>query len=442
MTHRMAILALLLAAPLLAGCSTLHDPDPFIVPADTAPLAAPTLHYRVGILPVFINDEFRATAAATNKPSSTRWVYVPDPEWCRAVSKELAEVLGNQLKCAESVVPIGEGRNMQTVLRDAWDADIDLVIRPVLHKRDCSHVSSNGAHVPALILWIAILQALTWGIADETFASDTDLQVEFWPTGRPDTTPAATRSVTAQVKHDLDDLQQGFNLFNVFITPSGMSAGQWEDIGKNLLPLSRQASQRAFVKLATASDETGFASDLRSAAPRMRTTMALLCGVSPAGGQTPHYAQDDMARIDDVLQHGLRPSPCVPYAVHTINGLQATPDKLLAEVQSLLGRGREGDRLLLCLSARGVLAPDGKAYLMLAGSDAFNPAGTALSLDALAAALAALRTPVTLIASVSWESGNEPTVAPKTDPLAELVEQVPGLVVLAASDVPGELLEI
>ena len=355
-----------------------------------------------------------------------------------------------QLECAREVrfIPAAEGRPMDAVLSDAWDDGLDMIVRPVLTTRECAHLKSTDAKVFAMILWIAILQALTWGLADEQFGSETALHVQFWPTGRAADAAALEQQVIGQVVHDLDDLQQGFNLFNVFITPSGLGAGHWEDIGHNLLPLSRQALQREFIRLASKPDDPqSFAAGLQAVGDRTRKTMALLVG-APSSGGSPRFADRDAERLADALVNGMSPAPCVQRTVRVLTNLDATRARVVDGFQSWLApHALAGDRVVLFLSARGEIDSAGTAWLMLTGANPRSPATAALSVDELAGLLNDLPAgvAVTLIASVAWNMAprgtDEPPAAPGPDPLIQLAQSVPGLVVLSNSNT-GEIVEI
>ena len=422
----------------LCSCSTLHDPSETILGPDTPALERPAVGWHVGIMPIVVSDEFRDAASQVNSaPSHRTWAYVPDPEWQRSTSEEIVQAL-QQMNGVERVVflPGADGRTLESVLDEAWDDKLDLVVRPVLTRRRCAHVRSNDAHVLAVIVWIGVFHAFTWGIADETFGSDTDLAVEFYSTGRGSNEPVITRDVLGHIECDLDDFQQGFNFVNVFITPSGLSPGHWEDIGNGLLPLSRRECQRELIRQMTSPE--GVAKDLATEEQNLSKTIALIVGGTSSGGRAPRFADEDANRMRELLTSEMTPAPSAPRAVRTLIGSDATPDQVLHTLDDfVLGRARDADRVVVYLNARGLVDEEGTAWLSFGESD-----DSRLAVSEVVRRLNRLQADVLLVSTTSWtfpveglSGGAEP------DPWSDL-RDAPRVALLEACSVGEQPLEI
>lgn len=439
----MAVIIALVAVMVCGACSTVHAPDDFVVPPDEPKMSAPVVGYRVGFLPLIVLDDFSKYRTDTNTaPARRRFSYPVPVELREPMIQEAVAAMG-QIGAFEAVEFLaGEAnRDLDAVLRDAWDKGLDIVARPILKRHDCMYVSENGHYVPAMLLWWLTLPISTWWIADETFSSEVTVTIEFYSTATRAAVPFVTRDITGRVQHDLDDFDQGFNVFNIFITPSGLSDGHWEDVGNKLLPLSRREYQRELV--ATSRDrDAGFAANFAEKADELRKTVAIVCGATAGGGRAPRFADDDIRAISRALTVE-SPDPLVENrTLLVLDGPRATRAGLLDAIDQLFSRHlRQGDRAMLFLSLRGEISADGTPNVLFADFRSDNRAAASLTLDELAARLATLPTAVVVVASVAWAmaDGVDESVMPK-NPWWPLEERS-NLVVFAATSgaVPLEL---
>ncbi|MGE0435052.1 MAG: hypothetical protein AB7K09_01290 [Planctomycetota bacterium] len=410
--------ALALCSMLAVGCSNVGQPDAELLPADTVRAETPAVAQRIGVLPLVIDDDFTAWMERTNKGAEPQRVFLPDDQMRREVIEKVVDALDKTGACEKVIYrPGAEGRDMAVVLRDAWNDGLDIVIRPVLRKRDCMHIGSTGIHVPGILMWFLVFPVSTWWLADEKFASQTVFGLEFWRTSAgPEAGPVATADVTGRIERDLDDFDQGFNLFNIFITPGGMSDGAWNDVGKKLLPLSMQAAQREWIaRTREAEREDSVAKLLDSKSAQLHKMLAVMCGVTPPGQREPRFAAQDVQSLRRALQRNGK--PLVPQrAMRTIDGARASREEFLAALKEIGGdHARQGDRLVLFLSMSGVVDGNGKSWLMMADSRRADLATTALSLADLAAELGKLPATVAVIATVAWDSVGSPVKDPWTE---------------------------
>ncbi len=418
-----AVALALLVMP-ASGCSTLSSPDDHLIEPGTEALSEPSLPYRVGVVPLVVDEVYRERVEEVRRRAGNReFAYVPDEELALEMMDEVVQGL-KQLNAVDEarLLPHAAARPFEATVRDAFNDGFDLVIRPVLRRYDCRYVGSTGAYIPSVFIWFFVLQGLTWWIAEETFASETAMALEVYATtGEPD--PLVVRDVVGEVACNLNDFQRGFNLFNLFRTPSGLSESQWHTIGGNLLPLSRQAAQREMLSV-IADPEEGLNADVAAVEERVHKRLAIVCGTQAQPGLGRRFAVADALRMRELLLD----SPAAPIrderALTTLEGARATPAALERAIRELFVRhGRARDQALLFLSGQGVIDAEGRSWLLLADSEVEDLSRTAVPLERLARWLDATEARVTVIAAVAFNRLGELQGAPQVELQAELQDE-------------------
>lgn len=439
MQARPYLIAMALMATGLVGCSSLSRPEPDLLSKTQTPLDQPALDFRVGFLPVAVDAAFEAYLTDANASTADgQWVFRPDPLKLRTLVQDVVSGLGQLKACREARFLPVEGRQLEDVLGEAWDDGLDLVVRPVLHRNGCRHTRSTDSHVPAAILWF-IMPPFTWWIGDEVFEAETVLTLEIYSTAQTSVRPIVSREVKGAVECALDDFQQGFNLFNVFKTPSGLSESQWLDIGLNMIPLSQQACQREWIKSCTDASG-GLAAELGAADDRLQKSLALVCGTRPSGSPEPRFAEADVDLMCSVLQRGGEPL-VINRALRRLSGRTATRAAFLESLESLASHCRDGDRLVLYIRAQGRFAADGRPYLLFADADAADPSTRGLAIDDLAASLAEIPGAIGLLAPVNWQRDKDAGDASLPNPWAAFDASTNVVVLATDASVPVPELE-
>ena len=135
---------LALAGLLALGCSSMPQaPATIELPSD---LPTASLDLSIGILPLWVDPSFEQRRAALAEGSEPRRAFTVEPELARRFSREAVEALQGHLQEVR-LLQADTDTNLSTLLREAWDAGIDLVLRPALTRHDVLHVATLDGYV-------------------------------------------------------------------------------------------------------------------------------------------------------------------------------------------------------------------------------------------------------------------------------------------------------
>ena len=431
-----ALAALLFAA---LGCSNIPSLDADVLPPEEAePLEEPAVRYTVGVLPVHVDSDFEERRVAVNGGASEdhRRVMPLVPEARRVMMEEAVEAVQSldavrKIRMLEAVRP----RELELALDTAWAQGLDLVVRPVLRRHDAYHVKTSGSYVPMLVVWMALSPIPTWWWAYERFGADVSLALEVYATAHRSVDPLLVEEFASSLDYRFNDFDQGFNLFNPFRTPGGMSEGQWERVASRLLPLARREAQRELVRYLR-DVEAGLAAELAELGEeRLHKSLALLIGRNALNPQGRQLAEADVARLRDaLLERGEDGASWMqPWMIELLDGPRVTRDSVqLALEHHLVERMRDGDHALLVLALHGVWDEEGEPWLVLGDTP-----GQRISVASLGETLAELPGHVAVVAAVNWVETSESPVGPDTaDWPWERLATLPNVALFAATAGP------
>ena len=211
--YSVIVLAVLLVA-LTAACSNVEVldldqdvRDEGIMPKDWRPMPL-----RIGVAPFRANLEL--AASKYNVEDTNRWVLAPNKKQLNGpegLHNEFIDVLRKyrifeQVESIDGAAPDTDRKELQ---RSALEQGLDLILIPVVKRRDVGYVDTNGSYGWNMFLWWMASPIFTWWIADEDFDANLHIELRLYPVTGGDQLESKRLQPPEQIIRSLDDWDHG-----------------------------------------------------------------------------------------------------------------------------------------------------------------------------------------------------------------------------------------
>jgi hypothetical protein len=373
------VLVLFAASLLLYGCGvaapvTLTQTDQFRYIQKKYP---EPLRYKVAVAPV--------TTAGAKQPASEENTFSAEVD-AQRLQEEIVDVL-KQVPVFSDVEPLAQrDLNPKDPLTAASEKGADILFSADVKGCTVSLLGTNSRYTTAFIVWL-FSPLVSWCVADETYTADLVIDVSL--TATENGKQIWAKSITSNVKCDLDDFQRGVKIFRFWPTPGTLSERNWRSAMQTLAPHLEQKFQLDLI------------SSVSSEVPQPslpKRNFAIVVGVNNYSDSTlpaPKYASNDA----DTLAQILSKKESGYFKVSLLKDSDATVERIGKEITAIADEKYvEVVNILFYFAGLGAttLSQDGTSaqYLLtcevaqpLAG-DKGTPASALLSLERLSELLA------------------------------------------------------
>lgn len=373
MVSKKVVAALLMCLPLAVGCSNLEVPDLKIEieQEKIIPKAWQAMPLRVGLAPVYSALELKVSEY--NVEDTQRWVLKPNNKQLNGddgIYNKLFTVF-NDYKVFESIERIRGvtvDSSKEEIRKAALAQGLDVIIYPEVKRRDVGYVDSNGAYGWNMFVWWMVTPVVTWWVADEDFDVNLHIDMHLSPVVSGGELDLKRLQPKNTVVRSFDDWDEGWSLFGIFTTPSGLDKENWNNIGDALLPIAEVEAQKSALRYAV--DDLNSKSQTTRFLSAIRKRVALVIGVDGTG-QPPlplsRYAVADALAISTQLLEA--ESNAIPEgAMRTLVGSGATKAAVQGAADELAILARYNDDVFVSFSGVGILNENNQPALVLSKS--------------------------------------------------------------------------
>lgn len=275
------------------------------------------------------------------------------------VQAGLAKALGATTGfAAPRLLDAGAAASHDAALASAFAGREDILIRPVFRRLECAYRGHNARWVPNMLLFVYLWAPSFW-VADEDFALEGDLELEYYSVA----SERLLHSKRVRIDHEwpLDDFERGWSWTGIVSVPATIEESDWALVAETFTPAARYYLERHAV-LETAKLPEVLKAD--AVQKKDRTVFALACGISKFKGRIPGPAA--AAADAQGFATWLRTTAGVPKKnIATLTDRAATGEDVEKAILGHLGRARPDDTVVLYWSGVGAVAgPERQHFLV------------------------------------------------------------------------------